>query len=119
MRRFALALLFALPLLAYALPEEPLRVGGDVSRPERIKYVRPKYTETARRARISGVVIVELVIDRKGNVVGARVLKPLPMGLDQSAIDAVLQWKYKPAMFKGQPVAVYYTVPVEFKLPEK
>ena len=45
--------------------------------------MQPVYTEAARRARIQGVVIVETIIDKEGNVTNVRVLKALPMGLDQ------------------------------------
>jgi protein TonB len=95
---------------------DPLRVGGEVTPPEIVSRVEPKYTEVARRARITGVVILEAVIDRRGSVVGTRVLKGLPMGLDQAAIDAVSQWKFRPATLGGNPVAVYFTVTVNFRL---
>lgn len=96
---------------------EILRVGGAVSRPEVISRVPVEYTEMARRARINGVVIVEAVIDEQGNVVSARVLKGLPMGLDKAAETAVRQWKFKPAMAYGKPVKVYYTLTVECQSP--
>jgi TonB family protein len=66
----------------------PIRVGADVTRPELISSFKPEYTREARRARIQGVVIVEVVIDAAGNVTDAKVLKPLPMGLDRMAIEA-------------------------------
>jgi TonB family protein len=95
---------------------EPLRVGGDVTRPVKISGEPPVYTEVARRARATGVVIVEVVIDAAGNVSSPRVLKPLPFGLDAAAIKAVQTWKFTPAMFRGQPVAVYFVLTVNFQL---
>lgn len=93
----------------------PYRVGGGVTRPELISQgARPVYTETARRARVQGVVIVEAIIDEQGDVTNARVLKSLPMGLDQSAVDAIKTWKFKPATFEGKPVKVYYVLTVNF-----
>jgi metallo-beta-lactamase class B len=96
---------------------EILRVGGAVSRPELIKSVPVEYTEAARRARVSGVVIIEAVVDEQGNVVRTRVLKGLPMGLDKAAETAVSQWKFKPAMAYGKPVRVYFTLTVNCQVP--
>lgn len=97
-------------------PDGPIRVGGDVTRPDKISGPNPQYTEIARKARIQGVVIVEAIIDKNGNVTNVRVLKPLPMGLDQAAVDAVENWKFKPATLNGKPVDVYYNLTVNFRL---
>ncbi len=78
--------------------------------------VQPEYTEIARKARIKGIVIVEAVIDRQGNVTEARILKPLPMGLDLEALRAIRQWKFKPGTLNGQPVPVYYNLTVNFQI---
>jgi periplasmic protein TonB len=96
--------------------EEILRVGGDITRPEAITKVNPVYPEAARRARIQGVVIVEAVIDTNGNVNNVKVLKGLPLGLDNAAAEAVKKWKFKPAMLNGRPVKVYFTLTVNFTL---
>src|SRR5262245_39838423 len=99
---FAVAL-FLLAARSLAQPPDPgpYRVGGEITRPEKISGKPPEYTETARRARIMGVVIVEVVIDEQGNVTNTRVLKSLPMGLDQKAVEAVETWKFKPATYAG------------------
>ena len=97
-------------------PEGPIRVGGDVAPPEKIRAPSPQYTEIARKARIQGVVIVEAIIDKQGNVTNVKILKPLPMGLDQAAADAVKKWKFKPATLNGKPVAVIYNLTVNFRL---
>jgi protein TonB len=93
-----------------------LPVGGDVVKPEVLARVEPVYTEIARRARIQGVVIVETIIDPSGRVTDARVLKSLPMGLSESAVDAVRQWRFKPATLDGRAVSVYFTLTVKFEL---
>jgi protein TonB len=103
-------------LAAAGADEAPLRVGGDVARPELILGPPPIYTEWARKARLQGVVIVEAVIDTQGNVVDTKVLKGMPLGLDRAALDAVEKWKFKPATLEGKPVKVYYTLTVNFKL---
>lgn len=94
----------------------PLPVGGDVTRPEKLSGPTPQYTEMARRAGIEGVVIVEAIIDTSGRVTNVRVIKPLPMGLDQSAAEAVSQWRFRPATLNGKPVDVYYSLTVNFRL---
>ncbi len=97
--------------------EQPLRVGGDVTRPELVSRAEAEYTREARRSRIQGVVIVEATIDKRGNVTDVKVLKPLPMGLDRAAIDAVKKWKFRPATLEGRPVVVNYNLTVHFRLP--
>jgi TonB family protein len=94
----------------------PYRVGDDVSRPEKISGAAPVYTELARRARVTGTVIVEAIIDEQGNVVNAKVLKGQPMGLDRAAVDAIQTWKFKPALKDGKPVKVYYVLTVNFNV---
>ena len=96
--------------------DEILRVGGEISKPVRLGGAQPAYTELARKARIQGVVIVEAIIDKEGRVTNVRVLKGLPMGLDQSAVDAVKSWRFKPATLNGRPVSVYYSLTVNFRL---
>jgi TonB family protein len=97
-------------------PKAVLRVGGDVKAPVIINKVEPIYPEEARKARITGIVILEALIDKSGDVRDATVLKPLPFGLDQAALDAMRQWKFKPATLNGQPVDVVFNVTVNFKL---
>ena len=96
--------------------DEILRVGGEITKPERLGGAAPAYTELARKARIQGVVIVEAIIDKEGKVTNVRVLKGLPMGLDQAAVDAVKSWRFRPATLNGRPVSVYYSLTVNFRL---
>ena len=81
-----------------------------------IKRVEPIYTADALANRISGIVIVETVVDHNGDVKDVRVLKPLPFGLDQAAVDAVKQWKFRPGTMNGDPVDVLFVLTVNFKL---
>jgi TonB family protein len=97
-------------------PNGPMRVSGDVHAPVVVEKVEPLYTKEARKARISGIVVIEAVIGRDGLVKIAKVVKPLPFGLDQAAVDAVKQWKFEPATLQGKPVDVFYTLAVSFSL---
>ena len=95
--------------------KEALRIGGDVKAPERIHYVQPAYPPDAQAARVSGIVIIEAVIDETGHVAQAKVLRSVSM-LDQAAIDAVMQWEYTPTLLNGAAVPVLMTVTVNFTL---
>lgn len=97
-------------------PSGPIFVTGDVKKPVKISDVQPQYTEIARKARIQGVVILQTIIDKEGNITDVKVLKGLPMGLTEAAIDAVNQWKFQPATLNGKPVAVYFNLTVNFQL---
>jgi protein TonB len=95
----------------------PVRVGGDVKAPIAIEpRADPQYTEVARKARVEGLVILEAIIDREGNVTDVRVLKGLPLGLDTAAIEAVKKWRFKPGTLNGAPVPVIYNLTVNFRL---
>lgn len=70
-------------------PAQPMRVGGDVLPPVELHAPTPHYPEIARAARIGGIVQLEAVIDATGAVTEVRVIKDLPLGLDQAAVTAV------------------------------
>jgi len=79
---------------------------------------RPAYPASALRARISGVVIMDIVIDRSGRVSGYSVLKRLPFGVSEAAIEAVRRWRYTPGRdANGNPVASIIRVTVPFNPP--
>jgi TonB family protein len=93
----------------------PVRVGGNIKPPTKIKDVRPVYPEEAMAAKVTGVVIIEATIDPSGHVSDTRVLKSIPL-LDQAAVDAVRQWEFTPTNLNGVPVPVVMTVTVNFSL---
>lgn len=94
----------------------PIPVGGKVARPQPISTPKPVYTEMARKARIQGIVIVQLILDKNGRVTNAKALKPLPMGLTEATLDTVREWRYEPATLNGKPVDVYMSITVTFTL---
>lgn len=93
----------------------PVRVGGDVKPPIVLARTDPQYTEVARKARVQGIVVLEAIIDRNGQVTDVRVLKGLPMGLSESAMEAVRKWRFKPGNLNGRPVPVIFNLTVNFR----
>ena len=94
----------------------PYRPGSGVSPPRLLKEVRADYTDQARRANVTGEVVLEIVVRRDGSVGDIRILRRLGSGLDERAVQAVRQWRFAPATLKGTPVDVIVEVGVEFKL---
>jgi TonB family protein len=94
---------------------KPLRVGGEIKVPTKIRDVKPDYPADARAARVQGVVIIEAVIDADGQVAASRVLRSIP-GLDEAAMQAVQQWRFTPTMLNNAPSAMLMTVTVNFRL---
>jgi periplasmic protein TonB len=92
------------------------RIGGGVSPPSVILKVEPEYSEEARKAKFQGTVVLFVVVDEKGNPRDLKVMRPLGLGLDQKAIEAVEKWKFRPGMKDGKPVAVQATIEVNFRL---
>ena len=87
-----------------------------MTRPEVLFKVTPRYTEAARIGHRQGVVIVQATIDRTGHVTDVRLIKGLGLGLDESATNAVQQWRFKPATLAGRPVPVYFQLSVNFTI---
>lgn len=96
--------------------DEPILVGGAVKKPEILVKTQPRYTELARRVGVEGIVVLKAVIDERGYVTDLQVLKDLPMGLDQAAVEAVRTWRFKPATLHDRPVKVYYNLTVHFTI---
>jgi TonB family protein len=92
------------------------RVGGDVKAPVIVTRVEPVYSDEYRRARISGIVILETVITDQGEVTDVRVIKSLAPDLDMAAVAAVRQWKFQPGTLDGKPVPVIFNLTINFKL---
>jgi TonB family protein len=92
------------------------QIGGEVSQPVPIYKIEPEYSEEARKAKYSGTVLLSVVIDANGNTRDIHVVRPLGLGLDEKAIEAVSKWRFRPAMKGGRPVAVQAQVEVNFRL---
>ncbi len=92
------------------------RVGGGVSPPVAIYAPEPEFSDQARMAKYQGLCIVEVVVDANGNPRDPKVIRPLGMGLDEKALEAVKQYRFKPAMLNGKPVAVRMDIEVDFHI---
>jgi periplasmic protein TonB len=93
-----------------------MNVGGGVSAPEVIHSVDPAFTQQARAADLQGTVSIQLIVDPQGYPQDVHVVRSLGMGLDEKAIEAVRQYRFRPAMYQGHPVAVQMIVDVAFHL---
>jgi TonB family protein len=98
-----------------AAQQAPVRVGGNIPPPAKLRDVRPAYPPIAQSARVTGVVVMEALVDENGNVAQARVLRGVPL-LNDAALDAVKQWQYQPTFLNGVAVPVIMTVTVSFNL---
>jgi TonB family protein len=94
----------------------PYRPGAGIDPPTLVKEVRPSYTDDARRQAIEGDVALEIVVRHDGSVGDVRVRRTLGAGLERKAIEAVRQWRFRPAKRYGTPVDVIVDVSVGFKL---
>jgi protein TonB len=97
--------------ITYDIPNTPGLVP-----PVLVTRVEPVYPETARKAHLSGVVVLQAVIDASGRVKDLRVVKSSGELLDAAAIAAVEKWIYRPATLSGRAVNVSLSVTVDFKL---
>ena len=92
------------------------RVGGEVKAPVAMHRTTPGYPEDARRNRVQGTVILELLVGKDGRVHEVAVRQGLPAGLTQSAIDCVRQWTFQPGTLRGEPVDVIFNLTIAFHL---
>src|SRR5437899_1160493 len=98
-----------------AATPQRVRVSQGVSQGLLIRKVQPAYPPLARQARIQGQVVLQAEISKDGSIENLRLISGHPM-LAPAAIEAVKQWRYKPYLLNGEPVAVETTVQVNFTL---
>ena len=95
-----------------------MRPGNGVTLPVVLVERKPQYTAEAMRAKVQGTVLLECVVRADGTVGEVEVVRSLDssFGLDQEAIKAAKQWRFKPGMRQGEPVAVLVTIELTFTL---
>lgn len=91
------------------------KVGGDSTPPQVIFSPEPGYTPEARSKKITGEVSLRIEVQADGTTNNIRVLKSLDPGLDQSAVEAVTHWRFRPATKSGTPVPKEVVVTVRFR----
>jgi TonB family protein len=92
------------------------RPGNGVSPPETIYSVDPEFSDEARKARYQGTVLVGLIVGADGLPHNAHILRALGMGLDEKALEAVKQYRFKPGMKDGHPVACEISIEITFNI---
>jgi len=92
--------------------------GNGVTNPSVVREVKPAYTAEAMRAKVQGTVWLQCVVLPDGTVGNVQITKSLDstFGLDQEAIKAAKQWRFKPGMRQGEPVPVLVTIELTFTL---
>jgi periplasmic protein TonB len=98
--------------------QEPRKIGPGVKAPVPIERPEPAYTEEAREAKLQGSVLLSVIIDADGRTKDIKVVRPIGLGLDEKAVEAVNTWKFEPARLQkdNTPVAVKANIEVNFRL---
>jgi TonB family protein len=87
-----------------------------VTAPKPLYHPDPEYTDRARRKKISGSVVLSIVVTPEGTVRDAKVTTSLDKDLDQQALNTVATWKFEPATKDGKPVSVRIAVEMTFRI---
>jgi TonB family protein len=98
------------------VPDKIMHIGGNVKAPVVLSIATPTFTQEAKKAKFSGTVTLYLLVEKDGTPSHIRVVKGVGMGLDEKAVEAVRQYKFKPATFMGRPVTVDLYVEVNFQI---
>jgi protein TonB len=90
--------------------------SGSITAPRVLYQVDPEFSEEARKAKYQGTVVLTIEVGEDGRPHGFRILRGLGLGLDEKAIEAVAQWKFRPAMRNGRPIRAPARIEVNFRL---
>ncbi len=97
-------------------PLDAFTVGDQITGPRIVNRVEPSYPESLRGHNKSGLVLIQAIVNTDGSVGHATVVRHSDAEFDDSALAAVRQWRYEPAVLKGRPVRVYLTITVSFRM---
>jgi TonB family protein len=103
-------------LLATPQAVNQSKIGGTITAPRVLSAPDPEYPEQARKAGLQGIVILWTVVDTDGRISEVHISRPLGMGLDEKAIEAVRRWRFEPARQNGKPVKSQINIEVNFRL---
>ena len=90
--------------------------GGGVTAPILLSKIEPEFSEEARKAKLQGTVVLVAEVDTEGRVRRMRIVQSLGLGLDEKAMEAVNQWKFRPGLKNGKPAVVAAVIEVSFRL---
>jgi len=117
--RVFIAAVFVISLLALASSQQQspkkLRVSQGVLEGSILHKVDPQYPQEAKDNRVQGDVVLRILIDEQGNVIEAKPMSG-PPSLTDAAVDAMMQWKFKPYLLNGEPVQVESVFTIRFRL---
>lgn len=92
-------------------------IPANVKPPKPVRTTpEPQYTQIAQNLRMQGTTVLGLVVDTDGHPRDIQIISPVGLGLDDQAVRAVEQWRFKPATRDGVPIAVQIDVGVNFRL---
>jgi TonB family protein len=95
---------------------EMIRISQGVAEGHIVKKVGPEYPALAKAARLQGAVVLHALIGKDGDIRSLRVKQPLGLGVEESAANAVSQWRYKPTTLNGDPVEVDTQITINYQL---
>jgi len=95
------------------------KYGSKITEPKLLLYTEAKFSDEARRKSIEGTCILALIVDSNGMPQNIKVRRSIGSGLDEKAVEAVRQYRFRPALANGSPVAVPISVEVNFRLYRK
>jgi TonB family protein len=105
----------------YKVPPSPpvgsiFTAGNGVMPPTAIYQPDPEYSDEALKAKYGGTCVLSLIVGPDGRPYDINVTRAIGKGLDEKAIEAVQQWRFKPATKGGQPVSAAINVEIQFRL---
>ena len=92
---------------------------GSISPPAIVTKREPQYTQEAIDAKLEGTILIRLIVGADGVPQDVQVVRGLGLGLDEQAVEAVRNWRFKPGMKDGKPVPVQVQVQVNFRLGQR
>jgi TonB family protein len=105
-----------LPALDSSIPLVSSAGADGISSPSCLYCPNPNYTDPARAAKFNGTVIMAVTVSPEGRTIEARVARGAPYGVNETALKAVRDWQFKPAMREGAPVACTVMIEATFRL---
>jgi TonB family protein len=102
--------------VSHGLPAGVYKIGNGVTAPKLETKIEPEYTDEARAAKLQGTVILRVEIDSDGVPRNIAITQGLGLGLDEKAVDATTQWRFKAGTLNGQPVPIMAQIEVNFRL---